>query len=337
MIDTIYYEDSITNHPRAQKIMNRFTNAFRIPCENHKEIFNPKGQNFRLQKKKPSLILAEKKDNFALPIPKTYGVGGKHNFYFSHMLNCLYDCRYCFLQGMYPSSHYLLFVNYEDFLSDIQNKTDLHTAEPTWFFSGYDCDSLALDNISAFLESFIPFFQNEKNAYLELRTKSVNINPLLQFEPLDNVVTAFSFTPKELSIQLEHGVPSVESRIKAINKITDAGWQVGLRIDPLIDCHDFEQRYQSLFRDIFSSIPVEKIHSVSLGTFRMPVNFFKKIEKLYPEEKLFTGPLEKRGGSISYQLEIEQKRKETCKNLLLQHIPEEKLFLCETAPETTFK
>ena len=22
------------------------------------------------------------------------------DWYFSHMLNCLYDCRYCFLQGM---------------------------------------------------------------------------------------------------------------------------------------------------------------------------------------------------------------------------------------------
>jgi len=333
MIDTIYYENSISEHERTKEIMKRFPKAFSIPCENHKEIFNPKGQNFRLQKKKPSLILAEKKDNFALPIPETYGIGGKYNFYFSHMLNCLYDCRYCFLQGMYPSSHYLLFINYEDFLSDIQNKTNQHPGRPTWFFSGYDCDSLALDSISAFLESFIPFFQKETNAHLELRTKSVNIKPLLRYEPLENVVAAFSFTPKELSIQLEHGVPSVESRIQAIKKITDAGWQVGLRIDPLIDCHDFDQRYKILFEDIFSTIPVEKIHSVSIGAFRMPVNFFKKIEKLYPEEKLFTGSLEKRGSSISYSLEIEQKKKETCKNLLLEHIPREKIFDCETTPD----
>ena len=152
---------------------------------------------------------------------------------------------------------------------------------------------------------------------------------------MENIITAFSFTPQELSIQLEHGVPPVSSRIQAMKKITDAGWQVGLRIDPLIDCDDFEQRYQSLFRDIFSSIPVGKIHSVSLGAFRMPVNFFKKMEKLYPEEKLFAGPLEKRGSSVSYHLEIEQKRKETCKNLLREYIPKEKLFCCETTPETS--
>lgn len=335
MIDTIYYEESITEHPRVQEIMKRFPKALRIPCQNHKEIFNPGGQNFRIQKKKPSLILAEKKGNFALPIPETYGIGGKHNFYFSHMLNCLYDCRYCFLQGMYPSAHYVLFVNYEDFLLDMESKTKDESAEPTWFFSGYDCDSLAMESISAFFESFLPFFKNQTKAHLELRTKSVNIKPLLKHEPLENIITAFSFTPQELSIQLEHGVPPVSSRIQAMKKITDAGWKVGLRIDPLIDCDDFEQRYQSLFRDIFSSIPMGKIHSVSLGAFRMPVNFFKKMEKLHPEEKLFAGPLEKRGGSVSYHLEIEQKRKETCKDLLLKYIPKEKLFSCETAPETS--
>jgi len=203
-------------------------------------------------------------------------------------------------------------------------------------FSGYDCDSLALDHISQFTQSFLPHFRANPTAHLELRTKSVNIKPLLNNDPLKNVVTAFSFTPQEISTQLEHGVPSVSSRINAMKKLTQSGWQVGLRIDPIIDCTNFSKRYESLFFDIFSIIPLEMIHSVSLGAFRMPGPFFKKMEKLYPTEKLFAGSLEKKQGVVSYKKEIEQKRKETCKNLLLQLIPEEKLFLCETAPETTF-
>ena len=31
------------------------------------------------------------------------------------MLNCIYDCKYCFLQGMFNSANYLVFVNYQDF------------------------------------------------------------------------------------------------------------------------------------------------------------------------------------------------------------------------------
>jgi len=114
-----------------------------------------------------------------------------------------------------------------------------------------------------------------------------------------------------------------------MKKLTDRGWQVGLRIDPLIDCEDFSTRYQNLFQDIFSQIPREKIHSVSLGTFRMPTTFFKKMEKLHPQEKLFSGRLENRSGTVAYRQEIERERKETCLQLLQQHIPAQKIFNCE--------
>ena len=274
MIDTIYYEEEIIDHPRVMALLQRFPNATPIPCENYKEVFNPSGQNFRLQKKNPSLILAKKKGKLVLPIPETYGVGGKKNFYFSHMLNCLYDCRYCFLQGMYPSAHYVLFVNFEDFLEELKSKTVETPTLPTWFFSGYDCDSLALDQISGFVDSFLPFFQENKSAFLELRTKSVNINSLAQHPPIENVITAFSFTPTEISTG-------------------------------------------------------EDIHSISLGSFRMPTSFFKKIEKLHPDEKLFAGRMESRSGTHGYRQEIEQDRRKTCLDLLNSHIDNSKVFVCE--------
>ena len=73
-----------------------------------------------------------------------------------------------------------------------------------------------------------------------------------------------------------------------------------MRLDPIIDCNDFEKRYQSLISEIFAEIPKDSIHSVSLGPFRLPDPFFKRMEKLYPEEPLFAGNLEKRGRSVSY-------------------------------------
>ncbi|MGZ5058118.1 MAG: DNA photolyase, partial [Methylobacter sp.] len=120
MIETIYIEEAILQHPRVLDIVARFPQARRVTCARYGEIFNPKAQNFRLQKQQPALILAEKYKHFALPAPVGYGIGAARNYYFSHMLNCLYDCRYCFLQGMYQSANYVLFVNYEDFQQDIR-------------------------------------------------------------------------------------------------------------------------------------------------------------------------------------------------------------------------
>ena len=90
---------------RKQKTFSLvFPQARLISCKHYKEVFNPAGQSFRLQKKKPALILAKQTGKLVHQIPPSYGVGGTNNYYFSHLLNCLYDCRYCFLQGMYPSA-----------------------------------------------------------------------------------------------------------------------------------------------------------------------------------------------------------------------------------------
>ena len=333
MIEVIYHEEGILDHPSAQAILQRYPRATLIPCTHYKDIFNPGGQSFRLQKQKPSLILARQTGSLVHPVPATYGIGGTRNFYFSHLLNCLYDCRYCFLQGMFPSAHYVLFVNYDDFQDEILRKTKQAKDEPSWFFSGYDCDSLALENVTGFADSFLPFFAKHANAHLELRTKSVNLKVLEKTTPLPNVVTAFSFTPDEISDQLEHGVPSVSSRIRAMEKIAGLGWPVGLRIDPLIDCKNFEERYRALFEKLFANLPPDSVHSVSLGAFRVPVSYFKKMEKLYPEEPLFAGKFEKRGNFTGYRQEIEQVRSAFCQDELLKRIPKEKLFQCETSVE----
>ena len=119
MIETIYYEEGIKHHHRVEKILKRFSNARKISVDRYGEVFNRRNQNFRLQKLKPALILAKKHEGFVLPVPPGFGIGGTNNFYFSHMYNCMYDCRYCFLQGMYSSANYVLFVNYEDFENNI--------------------------------------------------------------------------------------------------------------------------------------------------------------------------------------------------------------------------
>jgi len=166
MIDTIYIENEIRQHPRTQEICQRFPNARIIDCERYGEVFNRKVQNFRLQKQRPALILAKKFKQFALEAPLGYGIGAQHNFYFSHMLNCIYDCRYCFLQGMYRSAHYLLFVNFEDFAHSIEEIRSKYPDKEVHFFSGYDCDSLALDQVTKFSEYFVPLFPRSQNAWL---------------------------------------------------------------------------------------------------------------------------------------------------------------------------
>jgi len=242
-------------------------------------------------------------------------------------MNCLYDCRYCFLQGMYRSAHYVVFVNYEDFFDDISLITK-DNQEPSWFFSGYDCDSLAMEPVTGFIESCLNHFENVPEAKLEVRTKSTQIRLLLNRPAIENSVVAYSFTTEDTAQRLEHKAPSVSKRIAALAKLQRHGWPVGLRFDPLILTRNFEQDYRRLFDEIFASINPDNLHSISYGAFRLPKPFFKKMVTLYPDERLFATHLTENSSMISYPESTEKQCLDTIRALLLERADESVLFPC---------
>jgi spore photoproduct lyase len=328
MFSAIYFEKDVRDLPLTQKTLNRFKDIPQIPIDRYGEVFNRKAQNFRLQKNKPALILARKHDRWVLPAPPGYGFGEGESYYFSHMLNCVYDCRYCFLQGMYRSAHYVLFVNFADFAEDINSKIHHNQSQNIYFFSGYDCDSLALEPFSRFTDFFVPLFRNRENAWLELRTKSTQIRHLLDMEASTNCVVAYSFTPEAVSDALEHKVPALQKRIEAAKKLQNQGWPVALRFEPLIYHQGYEDNYLQLFNRIFSELDVNKLHSVSMGLFRMPNDYFANIVKLYPDEKLFASGFKKGNRLTSYDADIEAEMVQFCQQQLLRRIPHDIFYRC---------
>lgn len=329
MISTIYCEQGVADHPLSITIRTRFAQANWIAIDRYNEVFNRKGQSFRLQKQNPSLILASKQGQLVLPAPAGYGIGHQQNFYISHMLNCVYDCRYCFLQGMYRSAHYVLFVNFAEFKTAMTTTLAEHSDQTVCFFSGYDCDSLALEPISGYIHDLLPFFEQHPQAYLEIRSKSTQIRSLLKRPALDNVIVAVSFTPAELAQALEHKTPSVERRLAALAQLQQHGWSIGLRFDPLLYDPEFEWRYKKLFAQVFAQIDGQRVHSVSFGPFRLPRDYFNTLVKLYPEEPLLSAEYSQRAGTMSYPRDIELKMRDFCLQKLRHYVPESVLFPCD--------
>jgi spore photoproduct lyase len=322
----IYVEEEVLDHPRTLSIQGRFPDAEVVPCARYGEIFNRRAQHFRLQKRRPSLILAKKHRNFVHEAPAGFGLAGTRSFFFDPMLNCIYDCRYCYLQGMFRSAHYVVFVNYEDYQWAMEEKIRALPGEALSFFSGYDCDSLALEPVTRFAASFVPFFARFPQAILELRTKSTQIKSLLDMEAPPNVVVAFSFTPEEVQAAHEHETPSVDRRIRAMERLQERGWRLGLRFDPLIYNEDYREQYRRLYEQVFGAVRTGNLHSVSVGPFRLSGDAFKAMVRLYPEDLLFAGPLEEENGSVAYRRELEEEMVEFCTAELLRHVPQEIFF-----------
>lgn len=329
MASCVYVESAVRQHPRTLRLLERLHKLPLIEIDHYGEVFNPRSQNFRLQKKNPAIIIAHKNKGQVLAAPEGYGLGGDFNYYFSHMLNCIYDCRYCFLQGMYQSAHQVLFINYEDFAQQIRQTAAAHAGKPVWFYSGYDCDSLANEPMTRFTDFFIPLIAGIDNAWMELRTKSTQIRGMLEMEPLQRVVTAFSFSDATSHSKLEHGVPKIAKRVAAMRRLIEAGWPVGLRFDPVVYHQDYQAAFVDLLDQVFTQVDGQKLHSVSLGSFRLTRDHFRRVSRLYPEEPLFAQSMDLNDGIISYPLDREREMIEFCEAQLMKHIPRQSYQPCE--------
>ncbi len=325
MFDTIYVEESVAGHPRVAAILARFESSRVVHCRHYGELFNRHNQNFRLQKSRPALILAAKLNRRVLPIPAGYGIDGAQGYYFSHVLNCLYDCRYCFLQGMFRSAHYVVFINYADFIDDIEAICSAES-DDVWFFSGYDCDSLALDPVTDFTAQFIPALAKIERAWLELRTKSTQIRMLLDMPAERRCVCAFSLSPSAVIAAFEHKTPGLDARLDAMRRLMEHGWPVGIRFDPLILVDDFHNVYGRFFDTVFAGLDASNLHSITVGAFRMPPSFAKTITRMFPEEPLYAVNLDNHGGNLSYPTDRVDDMLAWSAERIGEHVPAERIF-----------
>ena len=231
MIQTIYVERQLLGCERAEAIIRKYSRARVIECEHYGEVFNRKGQNFRIQKSGPSLILAKKRGKKIYPTPEDHVIGAEHNYYFAHLLNCPFDCRYCFLQGKFNSANYVLFSNYEDFWQEIEARLEKHV-KPVHIFSGYDCDSLAFEPVTGFVTWLMEKISTSQtlhansNHLIELRTKSAQIRQVLKLRPTKHCLVAYSLAPQVVVERFEHGTAKLDE-LPAVFDELEAGAYVG--------------------------------------------------------------------------------------------------------------
>ncbi len=95
------------------------------------------------------------------------------------------------------------------------------------------------------------------------------------------------------------------------------------------------QRIAALFERVFSTVDPSRLHSVSLGSFRLPRDYFRRMVKLYPEERLFASPLEESDGMVSYKESLHSEIFDFCKEKILGYIPRTVFFPCLSGVEAS--
>ncbi|MCR3758354.1 radical SAM protein [Clostridium felsineum] len=318
----IYVEEEIKNFKVTRKILQNFPNSKLIYINNYRDVFNRVRQNFNVQKYSQKLILAKAKSNFIYDGSDMCEDFGQENFYYSSsILNCIYNCEYCYLKGLYPSSNVVIFVNVEDF---IEAAVEKGKGKKIYVCISYDSDILVFENITGFAEKWIRMAEKNPNILIEIRTKSINFKSVKHLDIPSNVIFAWSLLPDEVIQKYEFKVPNLNSRLKSIGEAIEKGVQVRLSIEPIMQINNFDNVYEKFITKIFNSINKEKVRDINIDTFRVKKEHLKRIRKLNPYENIFGYKFSNIDDYYTY--EDSKRMKEHVYNLVRKYVPENKIF-----------
>ena len=236
---------------------------------------------------KKSLYLAKHKGEFLKKCPGSEGQVCCNYFVINFASNCPMDCSYCYLQEYLAHNPALkVFANIDDLLTEADELLGKHRR---YFFrigTGEITDSLVLDPYIGFTREVVPFFAEQPNVLLELKTKSNCVDDLLTLDPKGRVVVSWSMNPQPVIDADEHGTASLQERLQAARLCQDAGYRLGFHFDPMIEYPDWEKDYEEMVERLFATVDWRRISWLSMGVLRNTPGLKRAMRERLPRTRL---------------------------------------------------
>jgi spore photoproduct lyase len=182
--------------------------------------------------------------------------------------NCPLDCSYCVLQSYFNQPNLRVFVNVEEELNQVLSVIDGNPGRIFRVGTGEFTDSLAMDHITRWTDLFLPMFSKRKNAVLELKTKTRQIERLLNSKHRDRIVVSWSLNSPYIAGQDEHRAANLNKRLEAARQCQAEGFILGFHFDPLIRHSRWPDEYLKTLDLLDKHIDPKGVIWISLGAFR---------------------------------------------------------------------
>jgi len=202
---------------------------------------------------------------------------------------CPLDCTYCILQGYLGDSTLIVQADLETLLADAGERV---RAEPDRFFrlgTGEFADSLALDPLTGQARTLVEWVRELPNAVLELKTKSVNVDDLLDVDHGGRTICAWSMNADRVARDEEPGAATLDERLAAARRCRDAGYRVAFHFDPIVLHDGWQEGYRATVRAIFNAVAPQDIAWISLGCFRYTPGLEQTIRERFPRSSCING------------------------------------------------
>ena len=324
--NAIYFEKDITDYELGKYLMNKYKDIPKFEINNH--------NNIEEMRNKPNREFANMKRNLIIGTRKT------HNFVDNHKTSdylvpytssgCIASCMYCYLVCNYNKCAYLrLFVNREKMLNKIINTAEKSDRELT-FEIGSNSDLILENTITNNLIWTIENFRNSKKGHLTFPTKFDMVDPILPLNHQGRITIRMSVNPEEIINMVEFGTSRLHERIIAINKLKEAGYDVGILIAPII----LVDNWKNLYKELIQLLNMELSEKVKKDAFFelifMTYSYIhtKINEEAFPDaislynKNIMTG----RGrGKYAYKKEIRSEAEEFLKLQMHKYFPNNKI------------
>lgn len=241
----IYLQSSANSHllwrARAAEIINRFPSAQVVEVESHWKINE-------LANADPSEWMQSKRDALVLGIKSglTHTLNGRSANYIaaSSSNGCLSSCQYCYVARRKGGANPLtVFLNIEEIADSIRRhqkklgvklKPDQCDARFWTYDIGCNAD-LSLDAMVCDNPGYlVREFATMEYAKATFATKTVNEDYWMQFEPRERTRIRYSVMPQKIARYVDIGTSPISERIKSVNNLVAAGYEVHLNFSPII-------------------------------------------------------------------------------------------------------
>jgi spore photoproduct lyase len=240
---------------------------------------------------KRRLVIVRRKTPFLMPCP-----AGSSKFACCGYLvltlasNCPMDCSYCFLQEyLADNPAFQIYTNYTDSFDELDRLCDNARGRSFRVGTGELADSLAFDSITGISRVLIDFFATRENLTLEFKTKTNEIENLLDVDPRGRVLVSWTLSPEAVYRTSEHLTASPSARIAAARAVLDAGYRVAFHLDPLIAYPDAECDYLRLIDELLDIVPPKQISFISMGGLRMTPRLRSAARGRFPNDPMLCG------------------------------------------------
>ncbi len=333
--EKILVEERVWHLPWTQEILSRLEE---IPVRKiatvEEEAQKVREAGIPASEAKRTLALAKQSGKFLKPCPGTQNYVCCGYYFLNVATNCDVNCTYCILQGYLNIPFMVVYTNIEDAFRELEQVLGKCKFPLYRIGTGELTDSLTLEHLTHMSEKLVPFFVKQKNAILELKTKTTQIENLLHLDHRRKVVVSWSLNPDEIIRTEEKNAPSLSERLEAAKKVDAAGYRLGFHFDPMIHYPDWETGYRETVDRLFEAVHPENIAWISLGALRYPAPMDRVIRENHPDSRIVLGELlSGKDGKLRYFRPIRQKMFRKMVEWVKNRAPDVTVYFCMESPE----